>query len=286
MAVYVEYVLIDNFVITALLCLISAYLCAYKVKRIRVIGAAAVGTAVALFLPFVGNLWALFAIRAGLCAVIVIIMAAPRRLRAVLKYGAVFLGMTFLFGGALFAAGYIIMGDVYAALTVPFADMPLGAVLGGAAVVFWVARRMALHIKRARTESAFAAQAVFEVMGKTHKVRGFIDSGNGLYDTKTGLPVIVVGLKTFLNTFDPSGLIKVAGGEGEGVCKGARYIEVETVTGKDRLLLLPCDKFVLYPGDNPNTIYKAFDVMVGVRANRGTVGANYDAILHPCMLGT
>jgi len=281
MTVYIEYVIIDNLVITALIITLSGYTAGLRVRRIRVLAASVFGTVVALLLPFVGNAVVLLVIRASLAVMLVCICTVPNRIRRIVRFGIIFLGMTFVFGGTLFAIGFVLTGDVYTALTVPLVDIPLGVILGAGLVVFAVTKRLVLRLKRSGDKRGFLADVEMELLGKTLRVEGLIDSGNGLYDAKSGLPIVVLSLKSVLQSLSGDLLVKFLSGRGESITRGARYIDVETITGKDKLLILPCGKFLLYPKARVHRMYnKSYDVMVGLRATKmGT-----DIVLHPCML--
>ena len=282
--VYIEFVIIDNLVITALICMLSARAVGYRVRKIRVWSASVGSTIVAIILPLIDMPLAVhILVRVVLAVIIIGIMTIPKGLRLAVKFGTLFLGVTFLFGGALTAIGYLVTGDIYLALTSPFVDIPLGIIIGVAVILYWICRKVFLSVKRSKIVDGFAIDAHISILGKTYKVRGLIDSGNGLYDDKTGLPIIILGLKSVLKTLDSATLIKVLSGEGDGICRGARYIEIKTVTGKDKILIVPCQKFVLYPSKRVNTMYeRVYEVMVGLKA--GALNSGYDALLHPCML--
>jgi len=278
--VYIEYVIIDNLVVTALICSLSAKAAGIRVRRLRIIAAAALGTVVAVVLPlFVIHVGVYILITGMLGMTIICIMTVPKGRRIMLRYGAVFLGVSFLFGGALTAVGYLVTGDIYLALTTPFIDFPLGVIVVVSVVLYYICRKFFLAVKRARNTNNYALDAHISMLGKVYKVRGLIDSGNGLYDERTGLPIIILGLKTVVKTLTDGDLIKVLNGQGDSLCKGARYIEIETVTGKDKILIVPCQKFILYSGRQMNTMY---EVMVGLKA--GTLGSGVEALLHSCML--
>jgi len=280
MVVYIEYVIIDNLIITALICSLSAKAAGVRVRRIRIFTAAVIGTAVAVVLPLIPMHFAVYILIAGVLGVTIIcIMTIPKGRRVTVRYGAVFLGISFLFGGALTAVGYLVTGDIYLALTSPFVDIPLGLIVGTAVILYFVFRKVFLSVKRNRNVSSFVADAHISILGKMLRVRGLIDSGNGLYDERTGLPIILLGIKTIIEILTSAELIKIMNGQGDSICKGARYIDIETVTGKDKILILPCQKFLLYSGRKVNTMY---EVMVGLKA--GTLGSGVDALLHPCML--
>jgi len=101
----------------------------------------------------------------------------------------------------------------------------------------------------------------------TLKLKGFFDTGNGLYDGDS--PVCVCDKKTAL---------KLLGGSFS--LPEMKYISFSTVSGKDKNLSLKLDKIVIYTEDKENVYYN-----VTLMVAKGGVSVDYDVILHPALRG-
>ena len=281
MTVYVECVIIDNFFVTMLAALLSYRFLSVSVSKTRCIAASAVGTVVAVFYPLMN-------VHAVLLVLIKIVLGAALsfilfyKKCSVIKGAGAFVMITFFFGGVMFAAGLMIYADVNKALTLPLSDVPIGLFILAAIAAYAVFRRVVMRYKRIRDSCSFVADTEITVFSKTLKSKGFLDTGNGLYDEKTGLPIVVLNAKAALQLLDHDKLSAILNKRGEEISVDAHYIEYATVGKKDnRILVLKPDEIRLYFGQ---TEHRIKDVMIGLSFFKFGDGENYDVILHPAIV--
>ena len=108
-----------------------------------------------------------------------------------------------------------------------------------------------------------------------------MDTGNRLYDVKSGLPVVILSAKSIVKKLSDSQVQSLVLGRGETLQKNARYLQISTVGGSNKILLLKPDEFRLYFEDGSNIIY---DVAVGLTFSPLKDSEQYDAILHPSLM--
>lgn len=275
MNVYIEYVIIDNLVITALICVLSCRILKMRPDKLKTSLAAVTGTAAAVTYPFLRMhfLWLLL-IKAGLFAILSIILFY-KKVR-LYKGASVFLMVTALFGGFIFMIAYIALGDAQAALLLPAYDFPFGVILLLPVGAYYLLKGFISGIAKRRAEADFSFQFDITVMGKTVSATGFLDSGNLLCDEKTGLPVIVAGALLTTGLLTENQFELILRGRGEQVCKGARYLKFNTISREERILAVPAENFKLYLGEDGNILK---EVMLGLSFKR--LGTGCDALLSP-----
>lgn len=279
MTAYVEIVILDNFVLTYCLGALSHMLLLKKISKRRCALAAVVGTTIALFYPFVSGNLLLFGIKLALWVVLSLILFLKKD-KLVLG-GLLFLVLTFLMGGAMFGVTLAITGDVNMALRGNFSRFPLSVLVACTYLCHLAVKKMSIALRARSDVEGTVYEFTLSLMGKRKKLRGFIDTGNRLYDDKSGLPVVVVSAKSIEEMFSDEEIKLLFLGKGELIQKKAHYVNYGALDGKRRkILLLEPDEFILYLGDKGNIFY---DVMVGVALTPIRDTVNYDAILHPSL---
>ena len=279
MDVYIEYVIIDNFVITFMISALTYKLMLKRVAKLRSAIAAIVGTAIAIAYPFVYNDVLVIVIKLGLWIALSLILFAgkPRLLLCSLT----FLAITFLFGGAMFGINYLASGDAYSAMRVNTFDFPISVVIVGTFLCYCFVKKIAISIHKRHDICGSIYKFSVGLFGKTLELSGLMDTGNRLYDERAGLPVVVIGIKSLLGVLDNEQIVALSAGRIEAVQRGARYFEVSTAAKKGKILLLKPDFFKLYSDKGEHILY---DVTVGVSFAQLGESTEYDAILHPAII--
>ena len=194
MTVYLEYVIIDNFIMDLLLLGESAKLLKLKTKPLRLVFGALIGTLGAIITPLLKVSQANgFLLKIALGAIVCLSGVKCASFKEYFKYFNVFLLMTFITGGAIIGA-LELMGldytlDSYRAAGV----LPVGVNL---LIAYLFARLVKRFVKRF-AGGIVTQKYVFSCHLKKGAVvisaKGYFDSGNKLTDDKTGLPVALCG---------------------------------------------------------------------------------------------
>ncbi len=187
MEVYIEYVILDNLIMDYLLLKETAILLKVKFKRIRLLFGAIIGVVGAVVFPLLKiGVQYLFLLKILLGALICFVSVNHIKFSAYLKYFNVFLLMTFLIGGAVLGAFYLIGIDIksYGSYGIPVGV----TVLFGYLLVIGVKKAVKSTINGLITDK-FRYKCVLKSGSVAVKATGYFDSGNLLIDPKTGLPV-------------------------------------------------------------------------------------------------
>ena len=248
---YIEFVIVDNFVLTYLAGCAATRLCHNKVNVWRLITASVVGTAVAVFYPFINNVAASFAVKLGLWVLLSIILffKSPR---AVL--GAVmFLGCTFALGGACYAVELCLCGGKNVGEFIAKYPICLVMLCG---VIMYIAMRYCIGRMRvacAREPYEFVTE--ISVFDTTVKFKAFLDTGNCVFDGRSGLPVVITDIDRFTDKLNGDAAVKFA-----KALPKLRTITASTPAGETAIYLVQPKAITVYSDRHGHKI----NAMVGL----------------------
>lgn len=270
MTVYVEYVIIDNLAIDWLLLWAAARTCRCYKNWYRTALGAAFGTAFAVFMPFLDLPNALlFIIKIMVGEVMVLLSASFKTAGGFIATFLTFLAYTFCAGGAMIGICYMLGADFsteegLAALS-RITNINIGIVLIG--VILTVSLLVTLFGGAKRREDFDSFTRKIEIVdgGGKAELAGLIDTGNSLYDNRSGKPVSVMGKDVAERLF----------GEGKLRMHGAHYVRCSTVHGSGKILVFEIEKMMIYCGKKRHIINNA---MMGISSDSLQDGT--DVILH------
>lgn len=181
--IYIDSLFFLNLGADYLLCLASARICGLYLRRLRYLLAAALGAAysVLVLLPGLGALssWLGKLLAAGLMSAV-----AFGGEKHPLRCGAVFLGVSAAFGGALWAMSMSAQGAVSLPLRV---FIPAFVLCYAALSIVFRCRARLADKKRVAVELRF--------LGREAKFMALLDTGNSLRDPVSGMEVMVVSAR-------------------------------------------------------------------------------------------
>lgn len=263
MKVYIELFVVDSAVVTSLSACLTYRLVGCKTRPARVFAVTALGTMLSAAYPL---------LPLPVAAMIALRVVTGLALSALLTVGVcnppagtlAFFGATATFAGACVAAGSAAAG---LGLSDP-SRLPYLLPSCVAAVMYLPAELAAGAIRRRFAERELGVDVCVTIGGRTARMRGYIDTGNGL--SECGTPVAVVKMSSFVREFGASALST------HSVGKAA----AEGVGGGTRLILIKPDKFLLYFDKKRN---KYSDVILGISASG--FARNEDMLLPVSVLG-
>ena len=257
MTVYIEYVLIDNFVIDWLILKATFSLTHKSVKKWRLLVCSVLGAVIALIFPLIDTLSLIVTLLKICAGLLIIVLAADYSgFKDFYVNAAIFLGLTFALGGAITGIYSILGLNASSEFSIAVMIVPAYLVLKGiTSVVKYVYRRKDVLSKVYPCE--------MEINGVAVKAQGFFDTGNALYDEDA--PVIICG-KDLAAKF-MAGFPKM------------KRIYFSTVSGQDKMFAFKLDSLKIYIGDKQNIFN---NVTLGVA--KKNVGVGYDVILHPALM--
>ena len=187
MNVYVEYVVLDNFVIDALLLWAVALTLRLRCRWYRLLLGGAVGAACAVISTLVHGFWLYFVKAACLFAMCVVAVGFGKKL---FWHILLTLAYTFVLGGAiiglfnLFKIDYVNGDGQFYQMKVPLFVYAIAV-----ALVAFLCYSIVIYVKNAKKSTPYRVKVEIE-LDKSYTVDGFCDSGNSL--SYEGVPVCFV----------------------------------------------------------------------------------------------
>lgn len=274
MSVYIEAVVIDNFIIDYILLSGTYKLFKIKICVWRVCAAAIIGTIFALFIPFIKiNSFLLFAVKFAVGGAMVICGANVKTFKKFITCYVVFFLFTFLLGGAIIGASYLMSFDF--SVTSSFGiitKIPVGIILGSAFMLYIITSKIIDKIYKKREIFPFIRKCEVLIGAKWYSVRGFIDTGNKLYDFATGKPIVLCS-RDFASRLMKNHCI---------ISLSSRLTKIETLAGTGQIILFEVSKFKIYNGQDVNILD---NITLGISGKKKFAEGDYDLILHTAVLG-
>lgn len=254
-----------NYLISAL----SYRILKLKQDRCRIILVSATGCAAAFILPLLSLHTVFNAAFKLLLAIALSLILFMGKCNAV-KGMFVFCTATFIFGGFVYALGFVNNYLVYGMLLSVTACF----------VLYNIIKLFSVSVARQRDSGNLIYKYKISLMGSEISGNGFMDTGNKLYDSRSGLPIIVISIKSLMPYLTDEAVCKIITGHTEKVFAGARKIKCNGIGSSSDLWLISPEKFEVYLSEDKNILY---DVMVGLSFASVSNNGGYDAILHPAL---
>lgn len=270
---YIEFVILDNFLLTYLAGAAATRLAHNKVDAVRISVAATVGTVVAVFYPYLpSGLGVSLAVKAALYAVLCVIMyyKMPRSCAMCVM----FLGCTFAFGGASYAVGALFYGFDGASAFVR--KYPLFLTLGTGLAVYLGVKFFIKRTRAARARAPYEYDTRVDFLGVTMDFNAFLDTGNCVYDDITGLPVVITDISGFTDKLDGDATIRFA-----RLLPTLRKKTAYTHGGHVEIYLVEPTRITVYSDRHEHKI----NAMIGlVKRGAGNLYAAHEMLLNPAVM--
>lgn len=261
MTVYLEYVILDNFVIDYLLLKASHKIVGVTAKKRRLLFCAFLGALIALVYPLTESFFVISFLLKISCGLILSLASAKFRSVKEASYTvAVFFGLTFLSGGAITGI-FGLLGIAYSSeISIALMIIPAYAVIKGAAGIVAV-------IYKRRTEHAYLYDIKLCLNGEKVSAVGFMDTGNGVYDGDSPVLFCSKSVAEKLCFSNLANRVKL------------KRITVATVNGTEEKICFKLDRLEIYNESKAN-IFNNVTVCVSL----GAADIGYDVILHPALI--
>ena len=264
MEVYVEYVVLNNFIIDFLLILSARDVMKLPESKVCSVFSAIVGAVCAVVTPlFKMNAAFTFIVKFFEGALIVLVSGRFPNLRGYIRCFYLFLFFTFAFGGAVFGF-FGLIGVDYDVFLMTSSESGFTIILSVVFFTYFILRRLIAKFYKKKEIHNFVRKCEFYLNGKKYSLNGFLDSGNRL--KYKGNPVIIASPKLSLR------LMK------DGAFNGAlpRFTTVSTVAGERLLKMYGISMIKIYNDGGWNIIS---NVMLGLSECEIKSGGEYDLIL-------
>lgn len=249
MEIVIEYVLLDNFLIDALLMTLAIKTLKLPLSKAGIICSAAFGAGFAVVSPLI-TVSGILAVLIKLLVAFIMSFMACFSLKRVFSRFAVFVLYTFAFGGALIAVFTFLGIEVYDAMYLGYvSELPLGTLLVSIIIFAWGILRLLKSLKNKKIWSSSVSLEI-EILGKTKKVSGFIDTGNTLKN-RAGKPVVVIAENTLEYWFNAHERMAIMFNKAESLgLDNVDFITVSSLGGSYKMQVF--DAIIIIDGKKKN----------------------------------
>ncbi len=258
MEIYIEYAIIDNFIMDFLLLLSTHKILKKKPSYIRVIVTAILSTFLTIILAMFSLKPAYMTIiKLFMLLLIVLLGGKYYTFLDYFKFVNVFLLLTFFCGGIIFGIMYFLDIDYFVDKPYLKGVLPVGINVLIAVILFKVVNKISVRffekINRGNICCCIITAGEISI-----KLNALIDSGNLLLDSKTKLPIVVGGFP----------LIKKL-----KLGSPKRFLEIETANSSSKMGLYDVDNILIKIGNKSykrdavlgitDTFSKDFEIIIG-----------------------
>lgn len=285
MVIYIEQVLIDNFIINLFIILSLRAILRAKFKKINIVLASLLGSVVALILPlFRFNLIINSLIKILLSLVMVIILKRFTKLKEYLLYYLTFLLLTFVFGGACL---FILMSfdKSFKINNYSTYSLPLGVIVVIIFFIFIIIKNIFKNFYSRKKINNFVYKVVVENNDEKDEILGFLDSGNTLVDKLTGKPITIVNFYSLKNVLKQISITDIILNKETKINKYFNNVHIVETTSignnKNKILVLEVQKLEIYLENKVNIIDNA---IIGLTLKNFINDLGYNALLNSKLL--
>ena len=281
MSVYIEPIAVQNLLLTYAIAATTYRILRLRKSWWRLLLAAMTGSAASVFYPLFR--WPMY-------ISVLLIAAVGALLSCILFAGkytywrgaAVFFSVTFAFGGCVYAVGWIRFGRAPNASQATFPAV-FSVTCLSALAFYYAWKGLSVAVLRHRDTAPRVYRYRLYLAGRELDGNGFMDTGNRLYDPRSGLPVILLTVKTILPLLSEAETTALLTGHADRVFAGAHRLRCGGLGGRADIWVIEPEKFAVCFETDKNILC---DVAIGLSFTDLGGKEGYDAILHPALWET
>ncbi len=234
MTVYIEDVLLENFLVTYLVLFMVYALLGNKSSNFRHILASILGAFVALLYPLINiNSALLILLKCGVGYVICLV-ASNENLKKQILFYILFLLITAIYGGVNLMISYSIYGNF------DTQKLPTLVIVAVLSIVTYLLKQCQMVIYKKKNILNLVYEVVIKNNGIVVKTRAYLDTGNVLTDPSNNRPVALMSFKVFQKLCKDYRVSNFLTQSTNGL-KNGHYIKVKTATGVNSMLVFDVD---------------------------------------------
>lgn len=272
MEVYIEYVIFDNLIIDYLIVYFTGLIASIKFKRLNMLLSVLCGVVSAVILP-------LFSIKTAYLIVVKILtgflmvafLKKYANFRQFLVVCIVLYSVTFLFGGVCVGVNAMLGISIDGGqVLINGFDFPISIFVLFASGYFYMLIKLIKYMKIKSKLTNFYFDVTIMQNRKSYYLRGFLDTGNKLFDNSS--PVVIISIKTFTKIFRDYPLELIPLGNAPN---NPHYLTTASVGDVNKILVLEIDKIYI----KNNEKHKEYtNVKLGI--SRVNFSTDFDLLLH------
>ncbi|MEG1582088.1 MAG: sigma-E processing peptidase SpoIIGA [Clostridia bacterium] len=281
MSVYIEYVIIDNLVIDFLLLFLVFKSLRLKTSLLCIFLSAVVGTSFACIMPLIApSKFVMILLKIVLSILMILIARKPKSFKSFLLSYLLFYLYTAGLGGVCFAVLMLFGSTIHSASVLVYdLKVPIGICLLIGAIYAVCLSKLASFLSKKREIMPFIRSVNFTIYSCMVSFKAYLDSGNRLYDSMTGLPVIVVSSCVLERNLKPELYAEIINNSSKRYSQ--HLMTFSTLSGVSSKMIVFKPDSVLCEC-NGTMVSKEF--MIGVTNKKFKDSVFYEGLLHPSVI--
>lgn len=277
MEVYVEYVIIDNFLIDFFILSITKKICKLEVSNWIVVADSLFGTIISLLSPLLSSVYLILV--KFLCAIIMpLILLKKWSIKKYIIIFLMFLISTAIMGGAcimfcsFFGIKYVTQNGV-----IQIYNFPVGLALLICALSYFVIKNLIKYFYNVRHLSKYIYRVSLSFLDKKVDCKAFLDTGNRLVDKNENLPITLIDFEV-LSKLCPS--VKLS----DILLKRYEKLPLKNLHEQEVKSISKSSKIIVFQIDNILIDNKSIDnVLLGLSLSNFKNDLSADCILNPLL---
>ena len=242
---YIEYVLIENLLINYFITTCSQKILKNK-SKLSFLGIILATTITILCPIFNLNVYSSIAIKILTSLLLTLLCFKCKKIKSFLLSYSIFLGTTFMFGGSVEFLKQV-LGEV-----------TIMAILFATFLLFILSSIIIKILNRRKIIESFTTDVIIIFGEKKVKEKGYIDTGNILYDPITSKPICLISQKVFEKLYSQSDLISLFIKKIDTKkLKNGHYIDVNSAVKGGKMLIFDVDEMIIKSSTNEK-VFKDF----------------------------
>lgn len=272
MEVYIEYVIIDNFVIDYLIVYFTSMILNCKIKKVNKLISVVFGVVCAVILPLISiKIIYLFFVKVLVGLIMVAMLKKYANFREFLITCIVLFSITFLLAGVCYGTNEMFgINTTGGQVLINGFEFPVSVFVLFASIYIYLLIMLIKYLRNRNKLSNFYFDVKITQNNNKYFLRGYLDSGNKLFDDSQ--PVVVIPLKVFVKIFKDYPIEKVALGEAPN---NPHYIYTHSVGEKNKILVLDLDEISI-KNNEKSKVYT--NVKLGI--SKASFSSDFDLLLH------
>lgn len=284
MIIYIEQVLIDNFIINFFILLSLKTILKSNINKFLMILSSLFGSVFALILPIFDFPFIINSLLKILLSLTMILMLKKwKKFKEFLLYYLTFILLTSLFGGVCLFLLFMFDKN-FSPSNYQSYSLPLGVICVIVFFVFLLIKNIFKNFYKRKKINNFMYKISIINGGQKDEILAFLDSGNNLIDNLTQKPITIVdffALKNVTMGLNITDIVLNKESKLNSVFKNAHLFKTQSIgQNESRILVVQVERLEIYSQDEVHIIN---DAVVGLTLKSFISDMGYNALLNPSL---
>lgn len=195
MKIYIDVVIIENFIVDLFILLVTAKALKIRVNKIRILIGALLGGIYSVVMLFPQmKLFSTIPFQIVLCLFIIFVSFNKTGFVNIIKGAGIYIIFSIILSGMCYLF-ILIQSDYSLNKPLVLGQNTVKNIILSMIIIYFLTNKIIAYIKERTIVNNLIYDIDFEINGQSYHIKGFLDTGNGLIEPTTNLPCILVEAK-------------------------------------------------------------------------------------------